>query len=196
MQPTLLARPFHRDGWVFEEKIDGWRMLAFKEGDYVRLVSRAGRDHTKRFTDLANAVRALVPETLILDGEVAIFDERLISRFEWMRHGKPPGVATPPMFMAFDCLYVDGVDLRPRELRARREALVQAIEYAKLLLAARRLADDGLKAWQQVQERGYEGFVAKDESSPYAGGRTLSWLKVKQAEYGVEERGWSQKDER
>lgn len=90
MQPTLLARPFHREGWVFEEKIDGWRMLAFKEGDHVRLVSRQGRDHTKRFSDLANAIRALAPETLILDGEVAVFDEHLISRFEWMRHGKKP----------------------------------------------------------------------------------------------------------
>src|SRR5713101_1595779 len=96
MQPTLVARAFHRDGWIFEEKIDGWRMLAFKDGDNVQLVSRPGRDHTRRFTDLVNAVRALGPETLILDGEVAIFDERLISRFEWMRHGKPPGVATPP----------------------------------------------------------------------------------------------------
>lgn len=194
MQPTLIDEPFRRDGWVFEEKIDGWRMLAFKDGDDVRLVSRQGHDHTKRFTELANAVRALAPETLILDGEVAVFDERLISRFEWLRHGKKaPGVATPPMFMAFDCLFVDGVDVRPRELRARREALLRATEYAKLLLAARRLADDGLKAWEEVQERGYEGFVAKDESSPYSGGRTLSWLKVKQREYRVEEQGWYDK---
>jgi bifunctional non-homologous end joining protein LigD len=190
MQPTLVAQPFHHNGWVYEEKIDGWRMLAFKDGDDVRLVSRLGNDHTKRFPDLVNAVRALVPETLILDGEVAIFDERLISRFEWMRHGKPPGIATPPMFMAFDCLYVDGVDLRPRELHARREALLLAIENTKLLLAARRLADQGLKAWEEVQERGYEGYVAKDEASVYSGGRTLKWLKVKQREYRVEERGW------
>jgi len=81
--------------------------------------------------------------------------------------------------LGFDCLYIDDVDLRPRELRARREALMQAIEYAKLLLAARRLADDGLKAWRQVEERGYEGFVAKDEFSPYSDGRTLSRLKGK-----------------
>ena len=107
-----------------------------------------------------------------------------------MRHGKPPGVSTPPMFMAFDCLYVDGVDLRPRELHARREALLLAIENTKLLLAARRLADQGLKAWEEVQERGYEGYVAKDEASVYSGGRTLKWLKVKQREYRVEERGW------
>jgi len=47
-----------------------------------------------------------------------------------------------------------------------------------MVLPVRRLADDGLKAWQQVIERGYEGLVAKDQASPYAGGRTLKWLKV------------------
>jgi ATP-dependent DNA ligase len=43
---------------------------------------------------------------------------------------------------------------------------------------------------QQVTERGYEGLVAKDPASPYRGGRTLTWLKVKQRDYRVEERGW------
>jgi len=58
----------------------------------------------------------------------------------------------------------------------------------------RRLADDGLKAWQQVIERGYEGLVAKDPASPYVGGRTLSWLRVKQRAYRVEERGWDSRN--
>jgi ATP-dependent DNA ligase len=49
---------------------------------------------------------------------------------------------------------------------------------------------DGLKAWQDVLERGYEGLVAKDPASPYVGGRTLSWLKVKQPHYREGERGW------
>jgi len=51
------------------------------------------------------------------------------------------------------------------------------------VLPVRRLADDGLKAWQQVLERGYEGLVAKDSTSPYVGGRTLAWLKVKVPHY-------------
>ena len=106
MQPTLLARAFHRDGWVYEEKYDGWRMLAYTDGDNVRLVGRPGNDHTRRFVDLVNVIRSLDAETLILDGEVAILDNTLVSRFEWMRHGKPPGIATPPLFMAFDCLCV------------------------------------------------------------------------------------------
>jgi hypothetical protein len=66
------------------------------------------------------------------------------------------------------------------------EALSNLANFAEEMLS-----DDGMKAWQEVQERGYEGCVAKDEASPYSGGRTLSWLKVKQKEYRVEERGWS-----
>jgi bifunctional non-homologous end joining protein LigD len=189
MQPTLVAKPFHREGWVYEEKYDGWRMVAYKREGQVRLVSRPGRDHTKRFPALVAAIAALPPSTLILDGEVCIFDERLVSRFEWLRHGKPPGVATPPVFMAFDCLHVAGRDLRELALRARRERLEYVLE-GRLILPARRLADDGLTAWQEVLTRGYEGLVAKDPASPYVGGRTLSWLKVKQPRYREMERGW------
>jgi hypothetical protein len=63
-----------------------------------------------------------------------------------------------------------------------------------MVLPVRRLADDGLKAWQQVIERGYEGLVAKDPASPHVGGRTLKWLKVKQQDYRVEERGWDSRN--
>jgi ATP-dependent DNA ligase len=46
MVPTLVREPFHRDGWVYEEKVDGWRIVAYKDGDRVRLLSRHGVDHT------------------------------------------------------------------------------------------------------------------------------------------------------
>jgi ATP-dependent DNA ligase len=86
MHPTLVARPFHRESWVYEEKYDGWRLVAHKAGDHVRLVSRTGRDHTRRFAELAAAIASLPTVTVILDGEVAIFDAQLVSRFEWLRH--------------------------------------------------------------------------------------------------------------
>ena len=84
MHPTLVARPFHRESWVYEEKYDGWRLVAHKAGDHVRLVSRTGRDHTRRFAELAAAIASLPSVTVILDGEVAIFDAQLVSRFEWL----------------------------------------------------------------------------------------------------------------
>jgi ATP-dependent DNA ligase len=69
---------------VFEEKYDGWRILAIKAAGKV---SRNGRDHSRRFGELTGVIAALPESTLILDGEMAIFDEHLISRFEWLRHG-------------------------------------------------------------------------------------------------------------
>ena len=50
MIPTLVPRPFHRDGWIYEEKVDGYRMPAYQDGARVRLVSRNGVDHTRRTT--------------------------------------------------------------------------------------------------------------------------------------------------
>ena len=93
--------------------------------------------------------------------------------------------------MAFDCLYLEGRDLRPLPLSTRRAELEKVVENDHtLILPARRLSANGLEAWEQVKEKGYEGLVAKDEASPYKGEPTLSWIKVRQKDYRVEERGW------
>ena len=69
----------------------------------------------------------------------------------------------------------------------RRETLERLVENEHtLIFPARRPAARGLEAWDQVLERGYEGYVGKDADSPYRGGRTLSWLKVKQRDYRVD----------
>jgi ATP-dependent DNA ligase len=174
-----VREPFHRPGWIYEEKVDGWRILAYKEGSRVRLVSRKGITHDGRFRELAEAVARLSPTTLVLDGEVAIFDQQLRSRFDLLRHRDPEVVATPPVMIAFDILHRDGEDLTALPLRDRRKLLEEAIEGADVVLPARRLAPDGCAAWAQVLERGYEGMVGKDDASRYRAGATRSWLKVK-----------------
>ena len=193
MAATQVPSPFHRPGWVYEEKVDGWRVLAYKNVSGVRLISRNGRDLTRRFPELAAAVYELAPPTLVLDGEIAVFDQQLVSRFEWLRGRPKDDTATPPLLMAFDCLYARGKDLRKRPLRVRRNVLEELVDGQHLVLPARRLADDGLEAWAQVLERGYEGMIGKDEASPYREGRTLAWLKVKVPRYREGERGWEPK---
>jgi len=141
MAPRLVREPFHRADWVYEEKVDGWRILAYKNGARVRLVSRNGVDHTQRFRDLAMAVTKLSARTLVLDGEVAIFDEHLRSRFDWLREPDPKVVSTPPVFIAFDLLYRDGRDLSGRSLRDRRaqlEDLITTAPWLSLLVVSRR----------------------------------------------------------
>jgi bifunctional non-homologous end joining protein LigD len=180
--------------WVYEAKIDGWRMLAVKEAGHVRLVSRNARDHTKRFRDLVAALAALKPETFTLDGEVAVLDRDLVSRFEWLRHLNHGDLATPPLFMAFDLLRLGDKDYRAEPLTVRRRALEKLIRRQTLILPARRLSPNGFAAWAEVLHRGWEGMVAKDPAAPYVGGRTLKWLKVKVPKYREEERGFYKPD--
>jgi len=119
-----------------------------------------------------------------------VFDEELISRFEWLRHLNHGDLATPPLYMVFDLLRLEGKDYRPEPLKARRKASEKLVRGQNVILPARRLSPNGFAAWTEVLHRGYEGMVANDPESPYVGGRTLKWLKVKVPEYRVRERGF------
>jgi bifunctional non-homologous end joining protein LigD len=181
--PMLAAHApgaFHRAGWLYEEKCDGYRIVAYKQGRTVRLLSRTGRDWSERFADVAKAITRMPARRLILDGEVAVFDHQLVSRIELLRDG-----AGPLMFMVFDCLFRDGRDLRQEPLVSRRAALEQVIDGGLAhVFTARRLAANGLAAFRQVEQRGYEGLVAKDPQSRYVSGRSSHWVKVKQRQEG------------
>jgi bifunctional non-homologous end joining protein LigD len=111
----------------------------------VRLVSHTGVDHTKRFRDLAAAIAALPGRTLVLDGEVAIFDKQLRSRFDWLRDPDPEAVATPPLLMVFDLLYRGGRDISSLSLRERRSRLEDLVRDRERIFPVRRLATDGLE---------------------------------------------------
>jgi bifunctional non-homologous end joining protein LigD len=179
MLATLVAEPFHRPGWVYEEKYDGYRILAYKEGARVTLFSRNGKDRTATFPEIARSVGALRPRTLVLDGEVVAFDEDLVSRFQLIQQGE-----APRLFAVFDCLYADGKDLRRAGLDVRRAALERAVEGADRIFPSRRLRANGLAASRLAEAKGFEGLVAKDRAAPYVEGRTTRWLKVKVKQEG------------
>lgn len=174
MLATLVREPFDKPGWAYEEKYDGIRMLAYKEGSRVRLISRNKIDRTSGFPRIADAVRALKPATLLLDGEVVVFDRKKVSRFQLLQQGK--GEAA---YAVFDCLYRDGKDLRREGLSVRREAMEKSLGAGGILIPSRRLAKNGLEAFREAKRRGFEGLVAKDLSARYAEGRSRDWLKVK-----------------
>lgn len=174
MLATLVAEPFQRKGWVFEEKYDGYRILACKEGPRVTLMSRNGNDKTARFAAIAEGVAALPARVTVLDGEVVAFDDKLISRFQMLGEA-----GRPLVYAVFDCLYLNGRDLRSLPLSDRRSVLETLIGNTDRLLPSRRLAHDGLGAYRTARKFGYEGVVAKDLASPYVSGRSTRWLKVK-----------------
>jgi len=174
MLATLVSEPFDRPGWVYEEKYDGDRILAYKEGGSVRLLSRNAKDRTAKFPRIVDAIRALKPSSLLLDGEMVVFDKQKVSRFQLLQQGKGE-----PVYAVFDCLFFNEKDLRREPLSTRRKVMERSIGASKVLLASHRLDDNGLKAFQFAKRRGYEGLVAKDISSPYVEARSRLWLKVK-----------------
>ena len=174
MLATLVRRPFHKPGWIYEEKYDGYRIISYKQGERISLLSRNGKDRTQVFSAVADAVAKLPARTLLLDGEVVAFDRQGISRFQLLQEGH-----LTPSYAVFDCLYENGRDLRKKPLSIRRAALEATIGKTARIFISRRLADNGLQAYQQAKRKGYEGVVAKDLSSPYVEGRSTKWLKVK-----------------
>jgi bifunctional non-homologous end joining protein LigD len=178
MLATLVKEPFDQPGWVYEEKYDGYRILAYKEGRRVTLLSRNAKDRTAHFDAVAQAVSELPYETLLLDGEVVAFDGQGVSRFQLLQN-----LAGKPRYAVFDCLYMDGRDLRKEPLRLRRQELEKVLKKPvgkqPRLFTSARLAADGLKAYEIAKRKGFEGVLAKDESSFYVQGRSMKWLKFK-----------------
>jgi bifunctional non-homologous end joining protein LigD len=174
MLATLVHEPFHYPGWVYEEKYDGYRILAYKEGNRVTLYSRNAKDRTESFSVIARALEALPDRSLLLDGEAVAFDRKLVSRFQLLQQGE-----VPSLYAVFDCPYRNGRDLRNEPLPARRAALAEAIGDTDFLFPSRRLESNGLKAYKTAARKGWEGLVGKDSSAPYIEGRSTKWLKVK-----------------
>jgi bifunctional non-homologous end joining protein LigD len=176
MLATLVKEPFDRPGWIYEEKYDGVRILAYKQGADVTLISRNAIDRTARYAEVAKAIAKLKPVTLVLDGEVVVFDKRNVSRFQLLQQGQGS-----PKYAVFDCLYLNGKDMRSKPLRERREALEQLFRspHSKSLLLSEKLAANGLKAFAIAQKRKLEGLVAKNTESKYVERRSQKWLKVK-----------------
>ncbi|MFZ0883163.1 MAG: non-homologous end-joining DNA ligase [Candidatus Acidiferrales bacterium] len=174
MLATLVRKAFDKKGWVYEEKYDGFRILAYKEGDRVSLMSRNDIDLVARFPQIAAAVKALKSHTLLLDGEAIVVDRKGVSHFQLLQQDNEKAI-----YAVFDCLFRDGKDLRREPLSARRVVMDEAIGSGKILIPSHRLAANGLEAYKVAQNKGYEGVVAKDLSSPYVESRSSSWLKVK-----------------
>jgi bifunctional non-homologous end joining protein LigD len=176
MLATLVDAPFHAPGWVYEEKYDGIRILAAKHGRRVQLVTRNLIDRTSDFPAIAAAIARLPAPTLLLDGEIVVFDAAGVSRFQ-LFGGDP---RREPVYVVFDVLCARGRDVRGRPLADRRTLLTKEVRVGGPLRLARRLAADGFKAFERARAQGLEGIVAKDAASPYeTGKRSMAWRKVK-----------------
>ncbi len=166
--------------WVYEEKYDGIRAVAYRDDDRLRLLSRTGQDLTAGFPGVVDALRKLPDPDFVLDGELVVFDENGVSRFQLLqRRGVDPRTRT--VYAVFDCLRSQGKDLLRRPLEERRKRLLGLVpRRAGPLMPSRRLPRNGERALTTAREKGWEGVIAKIAMSAYEPGvRSRAWLKVK-----------------
>ena len=176
------------DGWAFEVKWDGMRVLA-EVDDGLRAVSANGIDVTVRFPELAGLVEHLAGHRAVLDGEVAALDDRGRSDFSRlqprMQTSDPAKVAllrpgTPVTYVVFDLLSLDGMDTTGLPYLDRRRLLAQLVEPGPGRLVPGHVVGGGQQLYDAAVAQGLEGIMAKRVSSTYQPGRrTTEWRKVK-----------------
>ncbi len=181
-------RPFSKPGWLFELKLDGYRIRAGRDNGEPRLVTRNGHDIAAAFPEIARAVAALPYEGFILDGELVVPDEagrpsfqRLQNRAKLTREldVRRAAVESPAVFYVFDLLAFEGFDLRPLPLEKRKALLERIVPRVGPLKYLEHFAKDGEALYEQVVKLGLEGIVAKKADAPYRAGRSANWLKIR-----------------
>jgi bifunctional non-homologous end joining protein LigD len=165
--------------WVYEEKYDGIRAVAYRDGERVRLLSRTGQDLTAGSPAIVEALRALPDDDLVLDGEFVVFDKEGVSRFQLLQRRKDPRLRV--VYVVFDCLRSRGRDLLGKPLEERRKRVLELIPARSgPLMPSRRLSPSGERAIATARAKSWDGIIAKIATSPYeAGVRSRAWLKVK-----------------
>jgi bifunctional non-homologous end joining protein LigD len=154
MAATLTQDRFSGGEWLFERKFDGIRLLAYKQGADVRLLSR--NQLPQHLPALASAIARLPVDEVILDGEVT-WDGR-------------------SGYHVFDILWLNGRDVTALALEERR-SLLQELPLDAPMSRVELLTDE--QPWERARQEGWEGVIAKRRGSPYEHRRSKHWLKMK-----------------
>jgi len=158
MAATLTQDRFSGDEWIFEQKFDGIRLLAYKNGAEVKLFSR--NRLPKNIPAVADAVKSLPATQLILDGEITWGGGQV-------------------KYHVFDCMWLDGRNLTSLPLEARLEILSELPLQPPLYRVERVPTVSDELPWQRAAREGWEGVIAKRRGSLYEHRRSPHWLKMK-----------------
>ena len=183
-RPTLepcLPRPAKEPpagpGWIHEIKHDGFRILARRDKERVRLFTRHGTDFTARYPKIALAVESLPVRSCALDGEAIAVNQDGLSVFDLLRYRQNDNAV---VLCAFDLIELDGEDLRWQPLERRKTVLADLLRGTSDGIAFNKhFAGDGAIIFDHACALGCEGIVSKRLGSPYRSGRVNHWLKIK-----------------
>ena len=189
MHAELADAPFNKPDWMWEPKLDGYRVLAFIAENGVKLRSRrAGLDLDAAFPRLAAELKKQAVKGMILDGEIVAFDAAGRPSFSALqnrihlkseREIAAADQQSPVVYYCFDLLHFAGVNLRKHPYRDRRRYLAQCLLPSPLVQLVH-AAEDGKALHAAALASGFEGVIGKRKDSPYEPGKRMgTWLKIK-----------------
>jgi bifunctional non-homologous end joining protein LigD len=188
MKAALTEHPPRGDDWLFEIKWDGVRAICYIEHESLRLVSRTGHNCDQQYPELSVIPHYIAAGQAILDGEIAVLDEKGVARFELIQpriaQSDPNAVAhmarsRPVVYFVFDLLYLNGYDLRQVTLVERKQLLASILTPTGVLRLSEHFPGAGEAMLQAAEETGVEGVLAKRAASRYEPRRSSEWLKIK-----------------
>ena len=179
---TLVAEVPTNEGWIYEIKFDGYRLLARIDGADVRLFTRNGNDWSARLPSLVNAVRALGVDSGWLDGEIVVAGANGAPDFNLLQNAFDGARTDSIQYYLFDLPYHSGHDLRRVFLSERRERLRSLLDAAPQQERIRFSEDFRTEPSALLHDAcrmKLEGVIGKRADSPYVSRRSPTWIKVK-----------------
>jgi bifunctional non-homologous end joining protein LigD len=176
--PSPADRPPSGADWVYEIKLDGFRMMVRRNPAGVRLLTRNNYDWTGRFPLIAEAAGALRARSFLIDGEAVACDGDGLPVFDRLRYRRQDGRL---FLFAFDLLELNGGDMLREPLEVRKATLASVLAKGRSGLRFNDHCDD-LPAdvvFRHACKLGFEGIVRKRLGSPYRPRRSRDWLKLK-----------------
>lgn len=155
MLATLTDGPFDDPGWVFEDKYDGFRMVAKIKGGEVDLYSRNGKVISHSYIEFAKALEGVKGDAVI-DGELVALDKDGVSHFQLLQNALRHEAKL--LYRVFDLMFHDGQDLRGLTLLERKERLNGILPRHKLIAFSRHRKTFGTKFYKEAERKGLEGY--------------------------------------
>jgi bifunctional non-homologous end joining protein LigD len=176
--PTRAEKPPAGPDWIHEIKHDGYRIIARKKDDRVRLFTRRGYDWTYKYPLIAKALAELRSKALVIDGETVCCGSDGVANFEKL-HSQAYNAEV--FLYAFDLLELGGVDMRPQPLEERKGRLESVLRNApgSGIRLNEHILGDGMTIFKHACKLGFEGVVSKHREHPYRSGPSKAWLKIK-----------------
>jgi bifunctional non-homologous end joining protein LigD len=178
MLATLVDQPFDSDEWLYEIKWDGYRAVAFMEGQSVELKSRNDKSFSEKFYPIQQELEKLDLHAII-DGEIVVLGKKGSADFGALQNWRSEADGDLAYYV-FDILWYDGKDLKDLPLTERRIILEQILPQNESILISQDFHTSGLEFMEAAKKMGLEGIMAKRKDSIYTtGDRTRDWLKIK-----------------